>query len=147
MLQRTAVRSEGTPNPDLFPGVAILSELWGTGVCLTEKRLSSCCCLHRTQSNYHQRKPFSPCFSRTKDLKMHWLLLPGHVSPIALDSHHLESLGLEKNSVIFSSLVLAGHMCLLSCPHITEKDQMLHRVQHQLPDLMFMAPLPLPSDR
>lgn len=32
------MRSEGTPNPEPFPGVAILSELWGTEVCVLQKR-------------------------------------------------------------------------------------------------------------
>ena len=123
VLQRIIMRSEGTPNPHSFPGVAILSELWGTGVCVLQRRGF----LHAAdwaepKAIITKENHLHPASHGPNDIKMHWLPFPGHMCPRALDSHYSESSGLrgeEKNNIMFSRPLQAGHVCLLSCPHVT----------------------------
>lgn len=72
------MRSEGTPNPYSFPGVAILSELWGTGVCVLQRRGF----LHAAdwaepKAIITKENHLDPASQGPKDLKMpkgHWIL-------------------------------------------------------------------------
>lgn len=81
---------------NLSPGVAILGELWGIGVCVLPKRSLFCAALWAEPKAIITKEHHFQAASPGPKTKMHSLQFPGHKWPMAVHVGHCSSSGLER---------------------------------------------------